>query len=287
MINQEQIYSISKQPSNLSVVIRCGRDRDGLQKCLDSIDESVEVVVGASEDATFVSEILDHGYIVAPHKYGNWSVAAENGLKASNYNDIIIMDADSVFASGAIHCINSALKAGHLLVQPHVEFKTNNSFGSKVVSKARSHENRYTAKAFSPGLGLKRQELLQLIGVDGNIYHPKVMFGDDGYIDQKAQEANIRVFVAKDAIIYHSPINLSHELKNAFQFGRSEAQIEKVRNNNSGIWHQLVLSYFTRGAVEYYQQAWNNYGLDTAMFATFWRMLYLAGYESENYRHVK
>ncbi len=246
---------------------------------MDSIDVPVEVVASVADDADFIDEI--RGIKVAPHRYGNWSIAAEAGIKESTHNDIIVMDSDSVFAPGAIAIINQSLKMGNLVVQPTVIFLNDGSRVSKLISNSRTHENRYEPKSYSPGLGLKRRELIDVIGEEGNIYHPEVRFGDDGYLDQKIKAAGVPIFVSQEAVIYHDPIDLKHELRTAFQFGRSEAQIERVGNKCPDLWNQIQTGYFTEGAKEYYQTAMEKYGWDTALFIAFWRMFYLSGYEYE------
>src|SRR3989339_63664 len=106
----------------VSIVIRCGRNLKGLRRCLKSIDQPVEVIISAAEDAKFLKRLKIGGYVLTTHRYGNWSLAAENGLEAADNNDVIMMDADSVFEPGAIREIARVLKNGHHLVQPRVNF---------------------------------------------------------------------------------------------------------------------------------------------------------------------
>ncbi len=267
---------------DLSIVIRCGRDKEGLLRCLNSIDVPAEIVISAAQDAQFLNEPSFAQYTLAPHEYGNWSVAAETGLQAAKNNNIIIMDSDSRFASGAIVSIYNALKEGHLLVQPRVVFLIDNTWFSQLISNARSHENRYQPKAYSPGLGLKRAELIEKIGVDGHIYNQHVLYGDDGYVDQKAKTAGIDVYVAEDALIYHDPIKLKHELIDAFRFGQGEFQLEQ---NPTSVWTQVVQGLLNREARDYLKSARDAYGEKTRYFILLWRLIYIAGFSYEKSKH--
>lgn len=263
----------------LSIVIRCGRNWQGLKRCLKSIDEQVEVVISAASDAKFLNKAKKLGVALTTHRFGNWSLAAENGLEAANNNDVIIMDADSVFTPGAILEISQALKSGHLLVQPRVNFLAGKNIFSRLISNARTHENQFTPKAYSPGLGLKKKELMKLIGVDGKIYNSKVLYGDDGYLDQKTKSKGIKIFLADKAIIDHDPIGLTHELITIFNFGRGQRQLEA--DNPRGLLTQVIEEYFSAGAGVYYSAAFKRFGLITVIYMVISRLFYLAGYVTE------
>jgi hypothetical protein len=219
------------------------------------------------------------GGTLTTHRFGNWSLAAENGLDAASNNDVVIMDADAVFTPGAIVAINEALKAGHLVVQPRVNFLEGKNVFSRLISNARTYENRFTPKAYSPGLGLKKKELLKKIGINGKIYNPKVLFGDDGYLDQKAKSKGIKIFSADAAVINHDPISLKHELKTIINFGRGQRQLEADRPR--GLMAQIREEYFSQGAKEYYSGAFKQFGLATVIYMAISRLFYLIGYAAE------
>lgn len=273
-----ELPGILKPSIDLSVVIRCGRDRKGLERCLSTIDENVEVVVSVADDAPFLKDYMSMGYKVAPHTYGNWSVAAQSGIdKAANRN-VIIMDGDSVFGSGSIKTINDALYGGHTIVQPHVIFLHNDTHFGKLISATRTFENRREPKSYSPGLGLNIEELVSKIGIDGRIYDLKVAFGDDGDLDQRRRAAGIDVFVADNALIYHDPIAFKHELKTSFQFGVGENQIQRGRSNPKTTRDILKEEFFSSGAREYYLDLYNAYGAEAMLFMLACRSVYVAGF---------
>ncbi len=271
---------IRHAPLDLSIVIRCGRDKNGLIRFLTSVNENVEVVVSAAEDASFIHEFQEKGYKIAPHTYGNWSSAAQAGINASTNNDVIIMDSDSVFGEGAINTIDKALKDGHLLVQPRIIFMDNGTPLSKIIAQARTYENRRVPKSYSPGLGLKVQELTERIGVGGNVYNLSVAYGDDGDLDQRRRNAGIDVYVAEDALIYSDPNTLEHELKTAYRFGIGERQSQQGKTNQKNIVDIMNEEFFSKEAKEYYMNLIRQFGIPTAMFMMFCRSAYVTGFQT-------
>lgn len=278
----EQETHVKLEQQDLSIIIRCGRDKEGLLRCLNSVDVPAEIVISAAQDAQFLNEPSFTQYTLAPHEYGNWSIAAETGLQAAKNNNIIIMDSDSRFASGAITSIYNALEEGHLLVQPRVVFLIDRTWFSQLVSNSRTHENRYQPKSYSPGLGMKKAELIEKIGVNDHIYNSHVLYGDDGCVDQRAKAAGIDVYVAEDALIYHDPIKLKHELVDAFRFGQGEFQLEQ---NPTSVWIQIVQGLLNREARDYLKSARDTYGEETLYFILLWRLIYIAGFSYEKLKH--
>ncbi len=273
-----------REPLDLSIVIRCGRDRKGLERTLSSVDENVEVVVSASKDAPFIQDFEKKGYRLAPHIYGNWSVAAQSGINMSSHNDVIMMDADSVFGNGAIKTIDTALKQGHLLVQPKVIYTNDGSKVGKIITNARTYENQREPKSYSPGLGLKVQELTERIGINGNIYNLAVAYGDDGDLNQRRKQAKIDVHVAKDALIYHDPIALKHELKTIYRFGIGKRQAQDGKANPKTLTDIMKKEFISQRAKEYYVKLLNEFGTQTLIFVMFCRFAYMAGFFIEDRR---
>lgn len=276
---------ILKRPLDLSVVIRCGRDEMGLKRTISSIDEKVEVVVSAAEDAPFIKNFKREGYNIAPHTYGNWSVAAQSGIDKATNNDVIMMDADSVFGNGAIKTIAKALRKGHLFVQPQVIYTNTGNFIGKLISNSRTYENQREPKAYSPGLGLKVQELTKKIGVQGNVYNLSVAYGDDGDLNQRRKEAKIDVYVARNALIYHDPITLEHELKTIYRFGVGKRQAQNGKEEPKLLNDIIKKEFVSDRAREYYSKLLNQFGLSTLMFAMFCRLTYVAGFIIEDKKY--
>ena len=258
----------------LSIIIRGGNDLKGLLRCIKSIDEQVEIIASVSNQAKFIDILKKMGIVVVTHLYGNWSNAAETGIKVSSYNNLIIMDSDSVFNKKAIRFIYDALLAGNYAVQPQVEFLTNNSWISKILQKSRTFENRYEPKSYSPGLGLRKKELIKNIGINGCIYNLEVKYGDDGNIDKRLKEKKMIVHVEPKAIIFHDTITLKHEIKTACQFGRGDYQ---------GKLSPVVKSFFKNKDIKYLFDAYHRYGLGTMVFLIIWRFIYTYGYYSEKF----
>lgn len=271
---------VIKTSIDLSVVIRCGRDRRGLERCLKTVDENVEVVVSGADDAPFLKDYGNMGYKVAPHTFGNWSVAAQSGIDRATNRNVIIMDADSVFRNGSIRTIYNALQEGHAIVQPHVNFLYDNTPFSKLISATRTFENRREPKSYSPGLGLNIEELVGKIGIDGKVFNLKVAFGDDGDLDERRRAAGIDVFVADNALIDHDPVTLKHELRTQFQFGVGVYQIQQEGPDPKKTKDILADEFSSLEAKEYYFDLYNTYGIEAALFMLACRSAFVAGFIS-------
>lgn len=274
----------SKEKLKLSIIIRCGNDFDGLIKCINSIDEPVEIIASVSDNANFLEKLNKTGVLVSAHSYGNWSNAAESGIKVSKHNNLIIMDSDSVFGKGAIRLIYQALLAGNLVVQPQIEFLTDSTWISKIIRNSRNFENRYEPKAYSPGLGLKKKELLKKIGINGSIYNTDVKYADDGNINKRVKENNINIFVESKAKIFHNPISLKHEFITAYRLGRGNRQGQVKKR---GTFYPIIKGFFKKESINYLSNIYKQYGLGTMFFAITWRFVYIYGYYFENFSRLK
>lgn len=269
----------SKEKLKLSVIIRCGNDFNGLIKCINSIDESVEIIASVSSSANFLDKLKKMGIKASIHSYGNWSNAAESGIRVSNYNNLIIMDSDSTFGKGAVGLIYKALLAGNLVVQPQIEFGVNSTLISKIIRNSRNFENRHEAKAYSPGLGLKKRELIEKIGINGNIYNIDVKYADDGNVHKRVKENNINIFVEPKAKIFHEAISLKHELITAFRLGRGNYQGQVKKR---AIYYPLTMKFLKEENLNYLFKICHQCGFATMVFFIFWRFLYGYGYFFEN-----
>lgn len=275
---------INKEKLDLSIIIRCGNDLNGLIRCIKSIDESVEIIASVSDQANFIKKLNKMGIKVAIHSYGNWSNAAESGIKISKYNNLIIMDSDSVFGKGAIRMIYNALSTGHLVVQPQIKFLTDSTWISKIIRNSRNFENRYEPKAYSPGLGLKKRELIKIIGVNGCIYNINVKYADDGNINKRVKDYNINIFVESKAKIYHDPISLKHEIITAYRLGRGNRQ---GQNKKRGIFYPIIKGFLKKESVGYLSGIYRRYGIVTMLFSIIWRLTYIYGYYFESFAILK
>ncbi|MBI4225602.1 glycosyltransferase [Candidatus Roizmanbacteria bacterium] len=282
--NKEVPNILLRRPLDLSIVIRCGRDRNRLDRCISSIDENVEIVVSAADDAPFLEELRVKGYKVASHRYGNWSIAAQAGINTASNDDVIMMDVDSIFGEGAIRVIDTALKEGQLLVQPRIIFLSDGTPISRIVTQAREYENQREPKSYSPGLGLKVSELTEKIGVEGNVYNLSVAYGDDGDLDQRRRAAGIDVYVAEEALLYHDSISFEHELKTAYRFGVGERQTQAGNLNPKTLVDILREEFISDEAKKYYDGVLAKYGIPTMAFMMLCRSAYMAGFFIEDKR---
>lgn len=251
---------ISKR--NITIIIRCSDD-ERLFRCLRSIDKRVEVVVSLTPNLKIENKIKKMGlkYCLTPK--GNLSITTNAGLKLVKNKKFIVMDSDSFFKKGAVRQIDEALDKA-LVVKPKVIFlhRKSNPF-SKLIAEGRDFEYSQKPKAYSPGLGL-RKELKERVG--GYFYHPHIRWTDDGDLNRRIEEAKIPVYYLPKAIIYHDPISLKKDLQSAFKYGVSTMEGLKTVGKTKSV-----------NFPKYFGQVYQKKGFVVAVYMIFWRFLFLLG----------
>lgn len=266
-----------KIEEELSIVIRCAYEVDRLKRCISTIPPNIEVIVSTARNSQITKLVFpkERNIKIVTHKYGNWSNAAETGIENTTKNNLIITDGDSYFSPKSLYLINNALSKGHIVVKPKVVFLKNGSFISSIISNIRTHQHEYKAKAFTPGLGIKKKELINLIDVNKeHLYNRKIQYADDGNLNKQIYEKNIPIFILKKAVVYHDPVSLKHECKTAFILGKGNRQADKGGNP----FLLFIKREFSYKALVFYKLSLMRFGLTTAISLLFWRGIYYLGY---------
>lgn len=254
---------------NIAIIIRCSDD-ERIFKCLKSIDEKAEIVVSLTPNPKIENKIKKMGlkYCLTPK--GNLSVTTNAALKLIKNNKFIIMDSDSFFKKDTIRQINEALNKA-LVVKPKVVFLyQKGNFFSKLAAEGRNFEYFKKPKAYSPGLGL-RKDLKEKIG--GYFYHPEVRWTDDGDLNRRIEEAKIPVFYLPRAIVYHNSVSLKKDLQSAFIYGISTMEGLKTVGQTK-----------STNFLKYFRQVHRKKGLFVAAYKTFWKFLFFLGMLFEKHR---
>ncbi len=248
-------------PLDLSLIIRCCED-ERIFRCIDSVDENIEIIASLTPDDYLEKKIKDRGikYCLSPK--GNLSFTTNKAIKLADYNMLIIMDSDSVFAPGTIKKMWQALKE-NLIVKPKVIFK-HNSLTSKLVAKKLDYGYTYKPKAYSPGLGL-RKELKERVG--GYLYNNKVEWSEDGDLDRRIKKNNIEIRLLNEAIIYHDPKRLRKDIRDSIKCGIGIAnglkEDEEIKKDN---------------LIKYFRKAKKSTRKRVALYLILWKILYYSAY---------
>jgi glycosyltransferase involved in cell wall biosynthesis len=253
---------------DISVIIRCGDD-NRVFKCIESIDEEVEVIVSISENPKLESELRKNSikYCISPRK--NLSKTSNIGFELASHDKVIITDSDTLFESGCIKRLFEVLDdykiacAGiNFLSDPHILF-------SNVVAEARDYVNSLPL-FYTPGIAVKK-EILNEIG--GFLFDNHVPYAVDANLNYRIKKAVLSVAWLKDeARLSHAPETIKHDLRAAFRIGMGcRAGIERLRcyeqysdikwNDLKGVKFSSIIDVFKKkGAlVGLYQLLWDFY----------------------------
>lgn len=200
---------------DLSIIIRCCHDPKVFQ-CIESVDESVEIIVSMCENMIIESRLKNMGikYCIVPK--GNLSITSNRGLNIAQNSKVIITDSDTYFERGCIKKVYNVLNY-YLAVSCKIKFLYSTTIiFSKIIAEARDYVNSLDV-IFTPGIGLKK-EILPLIG--GYYFNEKVPFGVDAELDFRIKNVSIPYKILNSAIVYHRPEKIIPDLKAAFRIGK-------------------------------------------------------------------
>lgn len=255
----------------LSIIIKCSDD-ERIFRCLKSIDEDVEVVVAMTPNKKLENRFKQMGikYCITPK--GNLSVTSNAGIRLATHDKFIIMDSDSVFKKRCIRKLNEKLES-NLVVRPRIVFlMQKNSLLSQVLANGRDFENRKELVAYTPGLGL-RKELTKHIG--RFFFQEKVCWSEDSELDNRIKEAKIPICEVPEAVVYHDPVTLRHELRGAFQFGVGKRQAV-VFSGEEGV--SLLKNFLQGNQLKYGLALFREKGILTVLYMVVWKFFYNLGY---------
>jgi glycosyltransferase involved in cell wall biosynthesis len=215
-------------------------------------------------------------YCVAPP--GNIGLTCNLGIAQSSHPKLIIMDADSTFAPGAVQRLYAALDHS-LVAKPQIVYQTDTGVsGSQIVARSRDYINRLGVKAFAPGLALHRDLETQI----GYLFHNRVRWAEDAELDYRIQRHHIPIFYVPEAIIYHSPVHILHDLRAAFRLGYGKRlgveQAGRIAEENV----RGYLARLLRGEqIRFVLDVAKARGIAVSAYMALWSFVYYAGYYAQ------
>lgn len=251
---------------DLTVVIRCCDD-ERVFRCIESIDEDVEIIVSLCKNSDLEEELKSKSikYTLAPH--GNLSKTSNKGFNEASYDKVMITDSDTWFGKNCINKVNESLN-DYKVVKPGIKFeKDSGNITSDIVAKARDYVNSL-ALVFTPGVGIQK-DILSDIG--GFLFNDPVPFAVDADLDYRIKKSDIDIcWLMDEVFIHHDSESLKHDLKSAYRIGkgcRKSVEVLKNYEDFSSInWDELkaVKSYHwyniikTKGGLVFaYQLLWD------------------------------
>ncbi|MHA1448415.1 MAG: glycosyltransferase [Candidatus Hodarchaeales archaeon] len=222
---------------DISIVIRCCDD-ERVFRCIESIDEDVEIIISLCENEVIQKKIeeMKIKYCIIPR--GNLSITSNAGFKIASHQKVFITDSDTLFKKNCIRETFINLDK-YKIVRARIifQYNTRNPI-SKIIAEARDYVNSLPV-VYTPGIGVHK-DLLDKIG--GFLFNDPVPFAVDADLTFRVKEANIPVKYLDSACIYHSSVDIYHDLKAAFRIGKGcaiSAILLNKMNKNSKSYRKI------------------------------------------------
>ncbi len=258
---------------DLSVVIRCGDD-ERVFRCIDSIDEDVEVIVSLSAEEDLQDKLEDAGvrYYLSPRK--NLSRTSNIGFENASHNRVIMTDSDTTFERGCIRRLNDALDT-HKVARAGIKFLVDSTVPfSYLVAEARDYINSLPL-VYTPGIAV-RKDILPDIG--GFLFNDSVPYAVDADLNYRIRKAGIPVaWLTNEVFIRHSAENIKHDLNAAFRIGTGcRVSFENLRDYRqySDIPRNALKGVRTRRIPDVFRKK----GLGVGIYQILWDLYYYMGY---------
>ncbi|GAT68770.1 glycosyl transferase [Planomonospora sphaerica] len=260
----------------LTIVLPCADD-DGLDACLASIDEDVEVLAVLNGPTPAMRErVRQHGLRTIEIPERNLGAACQAGCVAASNEHILLMNTDSTFAPGAIRTLMDDW-AEDLVVRATLQF-AGSGRGIRLIENLQNHQMSNPDRAYQPGI-LFHAGILDRIG--GYYFDQDVHWTEDADFDRRVRGAGIGVRVSV-GVVRHGEVSVLRKLRSAFRYGigRSIAESKRLYGTYppfrpslkalAGDWSALARSY----------------GRATAAYGVVWMTAFAAGVLAQRHFEV-
>lgn len=261
----------------LSVIIPIHNDTN-VERCIDSIDENVEVVFvlnnPSTDDIARINKIKRNSsqninFMTIFLKEASLSTSYDIGIKKATYSKIILMNADCYFYKKTIFKIFTNLDRFNL-VRGKVEFLYENKI-QRIVSKVR-HSHTNGKRAFAPPLGLNKNE--SLLNFNKEYFDHRLTWTEDFDFEIRRKINRIEVYYESSAKIFHQPINMLDDLKSAHKYG--VGQYEGYYLGLRG-YNKIFLSFSMMAKM--FSQLSKFFDNKTALYSLIWYVFFFIGFK--------
>jgi GT2 family glycosyltransferase len=257
---------------DLSIIIADSNDLR-IKKCVESIDEDVEVIVSLNSPTRELVDLVNKLNVktcLLPQK--GLAVALNNGIQQASNEKILIIDSDCVFEKGTIKKLYDALDSYPMV--RGVQLTKYNGFISKIISKSREfHGNTNPKPNFDEIKAFKplayRKLIIPFLG--GSMYVPKLKLSEDFEMNERRKKAGIELLFLSDAIIYHDSIKIKDDLKSAFKYGCDRDTMIKMNLTKQK-------KPFIQSIKKLKEKCLPRYGLGVTIYMVLWTTFYDLGY---------
>lgn len=266
---------------DLSIIIPVCNDVR-LERCVNSIDEQVEVVAALNRPTKDVVDIVKRLDLKSCEiDKNNLGMAYNAGMNVASNDLILFMDSDCVFAPSTIKKLYDSFEQDPslMLARGYVNFKANSS-QTRLTKNSRTINTSNVPYAFIPPLMLKKSVFDKIN--DGYAFAEDVIWCVDYEFELRRSKAGIPLKIIPDAVIFHDPLPVKADLRSAFMYGTGcrirhertgekksflddiKLASERIKNNDAGVvlylmvWDgALHLGYLAQKYLDI-QNKWNN-----------------------------
>lgn len=248
---------------DLSIIITAVNDIK-IKKCLESIDENLEIIVVldcATENVKKIVESFKKTKTIEICER-NLGLSRDLAIRKSRYDKILLMDSDCTFEKRCIEKVYKNLKKFEI-VKCNVIFDYTNPIG-KIISKFREYTTSDQINTFAPGIAFDKN-ISKKIG--GYYFDKDIHWVEDSELNNRVKKADIKIKFLSEAKIHHSPLSLQQDLRSAFRYGCGKRiGVEKRIMSGVGSFLKFVPDIIHKK------------GLLTGLYAILWSAFYCSGY---------
>ncbi len=248
---------------NLSIAITVVDDIK-IERCLNSIDEDVEIIIVLDDATSSVKRIVNSFKKVKTIEIHerNVGLAKDLAIRKSQHNKIFLMDSDCVFEKNCISEVYKNLKRFDI-VKCNVIFDYVNVIG-KIISNLRKYAISDQPNIFTPGIAFNKK-IIKKIG--GYYFDRDIHWVEDSELNNRIKKADVKIKFLSGINIHHSPLTLKQDLRSAFRYGCGKRiGVEK------GIMHGIG------SFLKFVPDVVNKKGMLVGMYAILWSIFYCLGY---------
>lgn len=258
---------------DLSVVIRCCDD-ERVFKCIESIDEDVEIIVSLCENKLIQDNLEEMNIRYCVVKKGNLSLTSNAGFKVASHRKVIITDSDTIFSKKCIKMMYTALNK-YKVVRARIIFqKKDQDIFSRIAAEARDYVNSLPV-VYTPGIGVAK-ELIHEIG--GYLFNDPVPFAADADLNFRINNAKIPFKYLNSACIIHVPIPVKHDLRAAFRIGSGCALSAFILHKKYPSHSEFQIRKSLKGVkFKHYFPLYRKYGALVLIYQIIWDFFFFTG----------
>lgn len=261
---------------NLTTVINCYND-PRVFRCVESITGDTEVIVVLAGGAAIERELLLRKIRVVPSEPGNYSRNCNLGVHHASRDNVLIVDSDCTLAPCCLERVCSALRHDRI-VRCRVEFLCDEHIWlSDVIARLRdSINNAQPIRAYTPGLAFRRSVVAEL---GGYLFDEDVSWASDSELSRRVKGAGVAIRYDPEAVLYHEPISVGHEIRSGFRLGRGQRMIvEKGLRPGYESPRQLLGKLLSGQALANYRQTARQCGRRAVLVSLAWDLAFYTGY---------